>query len=85
MQDWTRTTSEVSIPDSSSLTLLGDRSSLPVSIRNRSEYPVTVRLTVQPSSSALRIVRNDILVELQPQSSTRATVPVRSVATARSR
>ena len=78
--DWSEDTRAVSIPDSSSLTLLGDRSSLPVSIRNRSEYPVTVRLSVQPSSSALRIVRNDIEVELQPQSSTRATVPVRSVA-----
>ncbi|MDM7892263.1 DUF6049 family protein [Curtobacterium caseinilyticum] len=77
---WANLVSKVSIPDSSSLTLLGDRSSLPVSIRNRSIYPVTVRLSVQPSSSALRVVRNDIEVKLQPQSSTRATIPVRSVA-----
>ncbi len=77
---WARDTQQVSIPDSSSLTLLGDRSSLPVSIRNRSDYPVTVRLSVQPSSSALRVVRNDIEVTIQPQSSTRATVPVQSVA-----
>ncbi|WP_220034215.1 DUF6049 family protein [Curtobacterium sp. MCSS17_008] len=77
---WAQTTSKVSIPDSSSLTLLGDRSSLPVSVRNRTDFPVTVRLSVRPSSSALRIVRNDVEVKVQPQSSTRATIPVRSVA-----
>lgn len=77
---WANTVSQVSIPDSSSLTLLGDRSSLPVSIRNSSNYPVTVRLSVQPSNSALRIVRNDIEVKVQPDSSTRTTVPVQSVA-----
>lgn len=77
---WAKQTTEVGIVDSSSLTLLGDRSSLPVSIRNSSDYPVTVHLAVQPSNSALRIVRNDIVVEIQPDSSTRATVPVQSVA-----
>lgn len=77
---WAKQTTEVGIVDSSSLTLLGDRSSLPVSIRNSSDYPVTVHLAVQPSNSALRVVRNDIVVEIQPDSSTRATVPVQSVA-----
>lgn len=80
VRTWTQTTDQVSIPDSSSLTLLGDRSSLPVSVRNRSEYPITVLLEVQPSSSALQVVRNAIEVKLQPQSSTRTTIPVRSVA-----
>lgn len=78
--NWAKRTTEVGIVDSSSLTLLGDRSSLPVSIRNSSNHPVTVHLAVQPSNSALRIVRNDIVVEIQPDSSTRATVPVQSVA-----
>ncbi len=77
---WAKTTDSVTITDSSSLTLLGDRSSLPISIRNASEYPVTVRLSVQPSNSALRIVRNDIEVKVQNDSSTRTTVPVQSVA-----
>ncbi|UBQ02586.1 DUF6049 family protein [Curtobacterium sp. TXMA1] len=77
---WTQTTDQVSIPDSSSLTLLGDRSSLPVSVRNRTDYPITVLLNVQPSSSALQVVRNDVEVKLQPQSSARTTIPVRSVA-----
>lgn len=80
VRSWTQTTDQVSIPDSSSLTLLGDRSSLPVSVRNRTNYPITVRLNVQPSSSALQVVRNDIEVKLQPQSSARTTIPVRSVA-----
>ncbi len=78
--NWSDTVSKVSIPDSSSLTLLGDRSSLPISIRNSSKYPVTVRLSVQPSNSALRVVRNDIVVKVQAESSTRTTVPVQSVA-----
>jgi len=77
---WAKTVSKVAIVDSSSLTLLGDRSSLPISIRNSSTYPVTVRLSVQPSNSALRVVRNDIEVKIQPESSTRTTVPVQSVA-----
>ncbi|SDQ15239.1 murein biosynthesis integral membrane protein MurJ [Curtobacterium sp. UNCCL20] len=77
---WAKAVSEVGIVDSSSLTLLGDRSSLPISIRNSSKYPVTVRLAVQPSNSALRVVRNDIEVKIQPESSTRTTVPVQSVA-----
>ncbi|WP_152998042.1 DUF6049 family protein, partial [Curtobacterium luteum] len=77
---WTRTTDSVTITDSSSLTLLGDRSSLPISIRNESKYRVTVRLSVQPSNSALRVVRNDIEVKVQSDSSTRTTVPVQSVA-----
>ena len=78
--NWAGKTSQISIPDSSSLTLLGDRSSLPISIRNRSDFPVTVLLSVQPSNSALRVVRNDIEVKIQPDSSTRTTVPVQSVA-----
>ncbi|WP_058748776.1 DUF6049 family protein [Curtobacterium oceanosedimentum] len=80
VRTWTQTTDQVSIPDSSSLTLLGDRSSLPVSVRNRTDYPITVLLNVQPSSSALQVVRNDVEVKLQPQSSARTTIPVRSVA-----
>lgn len=78
--NWANVVSQVSIVDSSSLTLLGDRSSLPISVRNSSKYPVTVRLSVQPSNSALRVVRNDIEVKVQPESSTRTTVPVQSVA-----
>lgn len=78
--NWADVVSQVGIVDSSSLTLLGDRSSLPISVRNSSKYPVTVRLSVQPSNSALRIVRNDIEVKIQPESSTRTTVPVQSVA-----
>ncbi|WP_228517980.1 DUF6049 family protein [Curtobacterium sp. VKM Ac-1376] len=77
---WAKSTTDVGIVDSSSLTLLGDRSSLPVSIRNSSRFPVTVHLSVQPSNSALRVVSNDIVVEIQPDSSTRTTVPVQSVA-----
>uniref|UniRef100_A0A942SY59 Murein biosynthesis integral membrane protein MurJ n=1 Tax=Neobacillus citreus TaxID=2833578 RepID=A0A942SY59_9BACI len=77
---WTATVARVEVVHSSSLTLLGDRSSLPVSIRNSSKYPVTVRLSVQPSSSALRVVENDIEVKIQAESSTRTTVPVQSVA-----
>ncbi|MFJ3033427.1 DUF6049 family protein [Curtobacterium pusillum] len=78
--NWAKAVSRVAIVDSSSLTLLGDRSSLPISIRNSSTFPVTVRLSVQPSNSALRVVRNDIEVKIQPESSTRTTVPVQSVA-----
>ena len=76
---WAKTTTEVGILDSSSLTLLGDRSSLPVSIRNSSDYPVTVSC---PCSRPTRRCAwsNAIVVEIQPDSSTRVTFPVQSVA-----
>ncbi|ROP63478.1 DUF6049 family protein [Curtobacterium sp. ZW137] len=75
-----KTVSSVGILDGSSITLLGDRSSLPISIRNRSEYPVTVFLTVQPSNSFLRIEKNAVKVTVQADSSSRVTFPVQSVA-----
>ncbi|MGU3410621.1 DUF6049 family protein [Microbacterium sp. M1A1_1b] len=75
-----RVVSSVGILDGSSITLLGDRSSLPISVRNRSEYPVTVFLTVQPSNSFLRIEKNAVRVTVQPDSSSRVTFPVQSVA-----
>ncbi|MFZ6993245.1 DUF6049 family protein [Curtobacterium sp. RRHDQ66] len=75
-----KTVSSVGILDGSSITLLGDRSSLPISIRNRSDFPVTVFLTVEPSNSFLRIEKNAVKVTVQPDSSSRVTFPVQSVA-----
>ncbi|WP_254787951.1 DUF6049 family protein [Curtobacterium sp. MMLR14_010] len=72
--------STVGILNGSSILLLGDRSSLPISIRNRSDYPITVFLTVQPSNSFLRIEKNAVKVTVQPDSSSRVTFPVTSVA-----
>jgi murein biosynthesis integral membrane protein MurJ len=70
----------VGILNGSSILLLGDRSSLPISIRNRSDFPITVFLTVQPSNSFLRIEKNAVKVTVQPDSSNRVTFPVTSVA-----
>lgn len=75
-----KTIRSVGIVNSSDITLLGDRSSLPISVRNRSDHPVTVFLTVTPSNSFLRIERNAVEVTIQPRSSTRTTFPVQSVA-----
>jgi len=75
-----KTIASVGIVNSSDITLLGDRSSLPISVRNRSDWPVTVFLTVTPSNSFLRIERNAVEVTIQPRSSTRTTFPVQSVA-----
>ncbi|WP_222122050.1 DUF6049 family protein [Curtobacterium sp. 9128] len=75
-----KTVSSIGILDGSSITLLGDRSSLPISIRNRSAFPVTVYLTVQPSNSFLRIEKNAVKVTVQSDSSSRVTFPVQSVA-----
>ena len=72
--------SSVGILNGSSILLLGDRSSLPISIRNRSDFPITVFLTVQPSNSFLRIEKNAVKVTVQPDSSNRVTFPVTSVA-----
>jgi murein biosynthesis integral membrane protein MurJ len=76
----TKMTNSVGIVNSSSITLLGDRTSLPISIRNKSQYEVKVHLTVTPSNSFLRVTRDDTEVDVQPNSTYRATVPVQSVA-----
>jgi murein biosynthesis integral membrane protein MurJ len=78
--DHQETIGSVGIVNSSDITLLGDRSSLPISVRNRSDWPVTVFLTVTPSNSFLRIEQNAVEVTIQPRSSTRTTFPVQSVA-----
>ena len=76
----TATASSVGVVDSSSITLLGDKSSLPVSVRNKSAWPVTVMLTVTPSNSFLRVTRPATQVTVQPDSTYRVTIPVQSVA-----
>jgi murein biosynthesis integral membrane protein MurJ len=75
-----RTTQSVAIVDSSNINLFADRSSLPISVRNKSAYPVKVYLTVTPSNSFLRVSKNRLPVTVQPDSQSRITFPVQSVA-----
>jgi len=76
----TKVVHSVRVVDSSDINLLGDRSSLPISVRNTSDYPVTVYLTVTPSNSFLHVEKNALEVTVQPDSQSRTTFPVEAIA-----
>lgn len=78
--DATSTSGLVAVVQGSSFSILGDRSALPLYLENKTDSVATVRLTLTPSNSILSIEENGIPVTIQPQSQTRVSVPVQSVA-----
>jgi hypothetical protein len=73
-------TSQIKVVQGSPINVLGDRSSLPVSLQNDTTSPATVYLRVVPSNYNLNVEKNDVAVTIQPKSQQRVTVPVQSVA-----
>ena len=78
--DATTTSGLVSIVQGSDLSILGDRTSLPLYVQNSTSSPATVYLVVQPSNSLLSVEQNRIEVTVAPDSQARVRVPVQSVA-----
>lgn len=76
----TATSGLVAVVQGSPISILGDRSALPLYLENRTNSVATVMLAVTPSNSILSIERSPIEVTIQPQSQTRVSVPVQSVA-----
>ena len=76
----TATSGLVAVVQGSPISILGDRSALPLYLENRTDSVATVMLAVTPSNSILSIERSPIEVTIQPQSQTRVSVPVQSVA-----
>jgi len=70
----------VSIVQGSDLSILGDRTSLPLYVQNSTSSAATVYLMVQPSSSLLSVEQNRIEVTVASDSQARVRVPVQSVA-----
>lgn len=69
----------VSIVKSSSITLWADRASLPVTISNDLDQPVTVYVTVRPLTPLLKIENSFVEVVVEPKSQRKAAVPVQSL------
>lgn len=78
--DATATSGLVAVVQGSPIAILGDRSALPLYLENRTDSVATVMLNLTPSNSILSIERSPIEVTIQPQSQTRVSVPVQSVA-----
>ncbi|WP_209559441.1 DUF6049 family protein [Frigoribacterium sp. PvP032] len=70
----------VSIVQGSDLSILGDRTSLPLYVQNSTSSAATVYLMVQPSNSLLSVDQNRIEVTIASDSQARVRVPVQSVA-----
>jgi hypothetical protein len=71
--------SSVRVIESSTITLLTDRTSLPISVENALDVPVTVYVSVAPATGQLRVLDPRVEVTLEPDSRARALVPVQSL------
>ena len=70
----------VYVEKGSAITVLADRTELPITIRNQLPSPVTVQLVVSPSRGILRVEQPTISVVVPADSFQRVSVPVRSLA-----
>lgn len=71
--------SSVQVVESSAITLLADRASLPVTVQNDLAVAVRVFVRVEPDTAQLRVVDSRIETLVEPLSQTRALVPVESL------
>ncbi|MER3390443.1 MAG: DUF6049 family protein [Microcella sp.] len=74
-----RLRSSVQVVDSSPILLLTDRTSVPITIQNSLDAPVTVFVSVSPATGQLRVLDQRVEVTLEPESSAQALVPVQSL------
>ncbi|OYX56104.1 MAG: hypothetical protein B7Y93_04210 [Micrococcales bacterium 32-70-13] len=71
--------SSVQVVESSAITLLADRASLPVTVQNDLGVAVRVFVRVEPDTAQLRVVDPRVETLVEPLSQTRALVPVESL------
>lgn len=71
--------SSVQVVESSAILLLADRTSLPITVQNDLDVPVRVYVHVDPDTGRLRVLDSDVETLVEPQSQTRAVVPVESI------
>ena len=67
------------VVESSAITLLADRASLPVTVQNDLGVAVRVFVRVEPDTAQLRVVDPRVETLVEPLSQTRALVPVESL------
>lgn len=71
--------SSVRVIESSAITLLADRASLPVTVQNDLDVAVRVFVKVEPDTTQLRVLDSRVEALVEPRSQTRALVPVESL------
>lgn len=71
--------SSIQIVESSTITLLSDRTSLPVTVQNGLDVAVRVLVHVDSTTARLRVLEPRVEAVIEPQSQTRALVPVQSL------
>jgi len=74
-----RLRSSVQVIESSTITLLTDRTSLPISVQNDLPVPVTVYVRVAPETGELRVLDQRVEVTIEPNARAQALVPVQSL------
>ena len=71
--------SSVQVVESSAITLLADRASLPITVQNDLDVAVRVFVKVDPDTTQLRVLDTRVETLVEPQSQTRTRVPVESL------
>jgi hypothetical protein len=70
----------VQVAESSELNFFQDRGNLPIAVSNTLPYPVTVYVSVRPSTGILVVTQSRVPVEIPAGSQVRALIPVQSIA-----
>ncbi len=69
----------VNLAESSELFLLARSTDVRIPISNALPYPVTVRVTIAPDRPILRVIQNDVLVEVEEGATKTVFIPVEAI------
>ncbi len=69
----------VQISHGSDLVLLSRSTEVRVAVSNALPYPVTVRVSIAPQRPLLRVIENNVLLEVEPDATKTAFIPVEAI------
>ena len=72
--------SSVRITHGSDLLLLSRSTEVRVAVSNALPYPVTVRVSITPQRPLIRVIENAVLLEIEPDATKTAFIPVEAIA-----
>jgi len=72
--------SSVRITHGSDLLLLSRSTEVRVAVSNALPYPVSVRVTITPQRPLIRVIENSVLLEIEPDATKTAFIPVEAIA-----
>ena len=71
--------SAVQVVSSSGFNLLADRASLPITVSNELDQPVTVYITVRPDTALLAVGESRVKLVIEPRSQGKGQIPVQAI------